>query len=211
MDVVYILGEGSLVNNLEMFYSLRALQQHMRDLRNVYIVGICPRWLRNVEHLAVPDVHEKKWKNAHTKILAACAHPDLSDEFLLMNDDFFVTADFNGSDFPFYAQKNIDGGPNGKRSFSIHCPIRLHKEYYAKLPIPMDGNTDYSPRSFYCNFMQAPAVDSYDCIVRTGEKMPPFGEQIKGKKWFSISNDAMLDIDFMLWLGIIYPTPSKYE
>ena len=211
MDAVYIVGKGSTKNDEELRYSLRSLCKNMLDLRKVYIVGHLPDFCQNVIHIPCEDRHDKRWKNALEKTRQAATADGITDEFLLMNDDFFMLEPFSGAEFPFYALKNGQGGCNGKNDFSIHCPIRLKTDWYTQLPLTLDLKGDWSPRSFYANFFGAPPTFTTDCILRHGENIPPYDKQIKGRPFFSISNGTMEQPDFELWLWNLYPEPSKFE
>ena len=156
-------------------------------------------------------LRSNRWKNILEKVRTAANIDNISDEFLLMNDDFFMLTEFNGAEFPFYAVKNGQGGCNGKNDFSIHCPIRIKKDWYMQLPLTLDMKGDWSPRSFYCNFFGAPAKFTDDCIVREGETMPSFSTQVTGKDWFSISNGTMQNTEMSTWLSYLFPEKSKYE
>lgn len=211
MDVVYILGSGSLANNEEIRYSVRSLEKHLLDLRNVYIIGEDPKNLPNAFHVQSSDKTKEKWKNAYLKVLRACEITELSDEFLLMNDDFFLTEDTVGEDFPFYALKGSNGGACGTNSFHVHCPMRIKKDWYKGMPFSCDQKACHSPRSFYANFYRAPAKFIDDVILRVGPVMRNADEQIAGWPFFSIGDSAMLEPDFVLWLDQKYPNPSRFE
>lgn len=211
MDAVYILGTGSLVENEEIRYSIRSLVKNMRDLGSIFVIGDCPDFLPGVVHILADDLYDKPWKNMLHKTRLACANPDLSDEFLLMNDDFFMLTPFDGADFSFYAMKNGSGGCNGKESFQIHCPIRFNKDMFLKLPINTEMKGDYSPRSFYSNFYTAPPLFVTDFIIREGVGLPDFTTQIKGRDFFSISNSIMLNSRFQQWLFDLYPERCSFE
>lgn len=86
MDIVYICQAAE--RNEPLRYSLRSLVNlpHAR----VWIIGYKPRWVYGVSYL--PTVqrgpkHANTWRN--WQAMAGCA--DLSDRFVLFNDDFFVT------------------------------------------------------------------------------------------------------------------------
>lgn len=86
MDIVYICQAAE--RNEPLRYSLRSLANlpHAR----VWIVGYKPRWVHGVSY--VPTMqrgpkHANTWRN--WQAMAGCA--DLSDRFVLFNDDFFVT------------------------------------------------------------------------------------------------------------------------
>lgn len=211
MDAVYILGSGSLSNNDEIRFSVRSLQTHMEDLNDVYVIGEKPKRMPGVNHIPCEDKHKKKWQNAMEKTRRACEIEALSDEFLLMNDDFFMLAPFVGAEFPFYARKNVDGGQNGRHHFGIHCPIRIKKDWYQQMPIQPDSPGEYSPRSFYCNFYGAPPKFIHDAIFREGVGMPSFDNQSAGKKFFTICDSTMCDSGFREWIELLFPNRSRYE
>jgi len=211
MDAVYILGSGSVAENKEILYSVRSLFLHMLDLENVYVIGEKPELVPGAIHILADDPYKEKWKNALHKTKIACAHPDISEDFVLMNDDFFALQPFNGFELDFFALKNSNGGLNGQHFFGIHCPIRINKEWYSNLPLDVEMKGDYSPRSFYCNFYKAPPRFISDVVIRTGENQPPFKDQIRGLEFFSVSNDAMLDSSFVESLGDLYDIKSPLE
>lgn len=211
MDAVYILGSGSLSNDDEIRYSIRSLELNMLDLRNIYVIGEKPEFLQKIIHIPATDGSKYNHENAYKKICLACKIPELSDEFLLMNDDFFMSEPFTGADFPFFALKNSNGGPCGKNSFHMHCPIRLKKEWYLKMPIDPLFKSCKSPRTFYANFYQAPPTFCDDFILRAGKGCKDFDEQIKGRTFFSIGDQSMLYPPFKIWLDKLFPVPSTFE
>ena len=211
MDVVYILGSGSLSQNDEIRYSIRSLDQHMLDLRDIYVVGEMPQKLPYAKHIPANDGFTERWKNAYNKVRKACDIEGLSDEFLLMNDDFFMLEDFMGAEWPFYALEGSNGGTCGTHSFHIHCPIRLSREFYKNMPFSLDQKACRSPRSFYGNYYRAKPTFCKDFILRAANDCKPFDEQVKGQPCFSISDSSMLYEPFRQWLQTLYPDPSGYE
>lgn len=211
MDVVYILGSGSLVKNEEIRYSLRSLERNMLDIADVYIVGEKPEFLKDFIHIPSQDLSPEKWRNAYKKIKIACADSRISEDFLLMNDDFFMLEPFNGAEFPFYALKNSNGGTDGLHSFHIHCPMRIRKLWYSQMPLDMLAKGRHSPRTFYANFYKAPPTFCEDFILRVGEGCADFDVRTKKSPCFSIGDTAMLYEPFRLWLDNLFPEPSRFE
>ena len=84
MDVVYLCREGE---NEELRYSLRSLRNLPHE--RAWIFGGAPEWLRGAELVPV-DQHASKYRVTSAAMRAACLHPDVSDPFVLMNDDFFI-------------------------------------------------------------------------------------------------------------------------
>lgn len=211
MDILYVIGKGSLANDDELRYSLRSLASRCKDLGKIFIVGEKIDWLQNVCHIEAEDKHKKPWKNVLDKIRIACLNEELSEDFLLMNDDFFAFDDFLASEMPFYATKGGNGGASGPIDFAVHRPIRLNKKMYLAMPITSDMSTSYSPRTFYCNFYKAPPTYIKEHVLRTGEGMPSLDEQLGNETWATIDDVTMCDIEFRVWLDTIYPEQSPFE
>lgn len=117
IDLVYTLGKGSTWNDNELRYSLRSVEKHLKNFRNIYIVGECPDWLikqsksegayvDGIIHVPVDDSGHASW-NIANKLLHACALDELSQKFLFMNDDFFFLKDVDAPTYPYYYDRYI--------------------------------------------------------------------------------------------------------
>jgi len=89
IDVVYPLTNTSKSrDDFELRYSLRSLnlQPWVKDL---FIVGYRPPWVKNVHHIHSPDQwgYNLKDKNIIKKMLCACADSRVSDPFVANSDD----------------------------------------------------------------------------------------------------------------------------
>lgn len=91
MDVVYLVRPGDA--NDELRYSLRSLTNVPHDA--VWIAGHKPPWVSNVRHLPTVQTASKH-SNAFGNLLAALRCDEISPEFVLMNDDFFITSPLPG-------------------------------------------------------------------------------------------------------------------
>ena len=233
MDVVYILGTHSRWQDNEIRYSLRSLQKHMADLRNVFVVGEHPDWLQNVTHIPMPDGYGLRWKNAYTKTLAACQHPDLSEEFLFMNDDFYMTEPFVGAEWPYYHKGSLGVAKIGNRlvrgtsghttysllqslkkptaNFQMHCPLRYEKQKYIDMPISAKEPGIISPRSFYCNFYEIPGTLTKEFFMFGRVSVPSMLSLAKRAPWFSSLNATVTNKEFEQFINILYPEPSRFE
>jgi hypothetical protein len=86
-DAVYVCRPGE---NPELRISLRSLAANAAGIyRNVWIVGTVLPWLRNIAPLPL-EPREDKFENQRQSLTAVVNHPDLSDEFVLLNDDHFI-------------------------------------------------------------------------------------------------------------------------
>lgn len=86
MDVVYPLKVQH--SNEELRYSLRSISRNLPHGR-VWLSGHRPMWAANIRYIR-GEKNPDKYKDALGNILRACAQHDLTDDFILMNDDFFV-------------------------------------------------------------------------------------------------------------------------
>lgn len=86
-DVVYFLKDTP--TNEELRYSLRSVVKNV-PYRHVVFVGGCPDNLRPDLHIPREQVEDSKFKRVRESIRACCMNPNVSDDFWLFNDDFFV-------------------------------------------------------------------------------------------------------------------------
>lgn len=90
LDLVYILGSGSIWNNNEIKYSLRSVCKNLPH-RKVFVIGEKCDWFSdNIIHIPAEDPYDLKPKNALYKLLIAVKDKRVSQDFILMNDDFFI-------------------------------------------------------------------------------------------------------------------------
>lgn len=211
MDAVYIFGGTSPAKDDKIRLSVRSLDRHMADLRDVYVIGEPPCFLPQAKHIPYPDEYEERWKNAYQKTCVAAELPELSEDFLLMNDDFILQEPMTGADFPFYSLAKSEGGACGMYSYHMHCPMRLNKELYLKMPFDLEQKACMSPRTFYANFYRCPPEPTTDKVVSLFPQLGTFDEQAADRPWFSFSSITAANPDFMQWLTQKYPEPSRFE
>lgn len=86
-DLVYILKESE--DNQDLKMSLRSIEKFC-SFRKIWIVGYKPSWLKNVEYIHTEQKSNSKWMNSCLNWKTACKCKDISDNFILMNDDFIA-------------------------------------------------------------------------------------------------------------------------
>jgi hypothetical protein len=115
MDVIYPLGHGSIWKDRELWYSLLSLDKFVSGIDRVYILGPIPRWSAGVspklkfQIINVPsaDLHSCKEKNIMTKVMHACSIPDISQQFLFVNDDHFAIRPVVADQIPCYFEGTL--------------------------------------------------------------------------------------------------------
>lgn len=87
MDIVYTVKYTD--KNEELIYSLRSLCNLPHD--RVYFVGGCPEGINKkaIRHIPVPAL-EHKYDTTTNNLCEVCKLEELSDNFIWMNDDFFI-------------------------------------------------------------------------------------------------------------------------
>lgn len=230
-DIVYILGHGSKWNNNELKYSLRSVEKHLSNVGRVYLVGNAPEFISGV--IAIPFKETShKLENIINKTLAACNHPDISENFLCFYDDHFLNSDFDADNFPhFYkgtlaehatiakgnykklilnTEKELSRRNQKTFSYNVHCPQPINKEHYKSLDGYMYGR-NVLMKSIYGNTV-FPKESEYhqDFKIFKKQSAQEYIWQLKQAKFFSISDKALCNGLYELF-NILYPKPSKYE
>jgi len=85
VDVVYLCRPGA---NEELRFSLRSLAK-IAGIDQVWVFGGMPDWVRGVRWFQMP-MFRTKHQTTNNNLRMACEHPEVSDPFILMNDDFYV-------------------------------------------------------------------------------------------------------------------------
>ena len=84
-DIVYFLREGE---NEELRYSLRSVVKNFPH-RNIWFYGGKPDWLVTDKYVYV-NQWKNKWGNVRMMLEQACQNEDISPDFYIFNDDFFI-------------------------------------------------------------------------------------------------------------------------
>jgi hypothetical protein len=213
-DLVYILGSGSPLQNTELRYSLASVEKNMLGVRDVYIIGDHPGFEGNFIHIPDTDRGKNKQDNIRLKIQTACEHPDISDPFLFMNDDFIITKPVHAGSMPYYYNTNLTRMWKAKRKvghyktallntlialsekdlplkhYDIHTPILYGKKEFLEVMSRYNWNQmhGYVIKSLYCNSINIEPEFHID------PKVTPAHEDFSSiendtKEWFMFSFD----------------------
>lgn len=102
-DIVYILKAD--INAQELKYSLRSIETNFPH-RFVWFIGGQPEGLTPDRRIRHKQTGSDKWGLIRSSMLKVLQHEELSPEFYLFNDDFFVMRPFTG-DFINYADRTL--------------------------------------------------------------------------------------------------------
>lgn len=225
-DVLYILGRGSKHDDLELRLSLRCLEKNSKNIDKVFIVGNCPEWVQNVVHIPAEDTYQRE-QNHFQKVFRAI-EGGISDNFLLMNDDFFMLKSFDVRKYPYYVRGYLERyenpsryqimlnntlkylknmGINNPLAYNVHCPIIYNgKDFYSLKGFAEEHKRDdigYSPRILYGNLFIKKGVVVDDC------KMHKDGNISVGKTCCLSTSDYCDNI--LKEIEIMYNKKSRWE
>lgn len=230
-DIVYILKNDIGADCQELRYSLRSVAENF-PVRYVWFVGGCPDGLKPDKKIEHEQKGGNKWERARSSLIEACKNKDITDEFYLFNDDFFVlrqpVGDFvNMTDGTIGRRvseiiRNNKGGTSSytrgledlqyrlKRkgkdviSFAVHVPMLIDKRDMLELLTGRDAH--YSFRSLYGNIYEIPYIYHKDCKIYDMVGLP-------GDDWDYLSTTER-SFEFGkvgAWIRDRFPNPCKYE
>lgn len=228
LDIVYCVKEGNTSEELR--YSLRSLKNMPH--KKVYIYGGCPDWVnkKTVKHIPISQTMGNKWLNTRQLLAEIVKNPDISDNFIWFNDDFFIMHEVENLDYMYnrtlleragdflrgttyvskYSHRLIDASnaleQNDKptKNFELHVPIIFNKQKLAKIieQYPTIGAT----RSLYCNTYVKEAIDRPDVKIYAAMSFP------NPKIEFLSTSDASFAIGQVgKYLKYLFREPCKYE
>lgn len=226
MDVVYVCKDGE---NPELKYSLRSLRNV--DHGKVWIFGGAPVWI-NEDTVNVRKRRQSVWPYASTRahIQAACNDPEVSDPFLLWNDDFFAMRPVGT--VPLYHRGSLEamleeyvstnsawvkglretaslmkkrGVLEGALSYDTHLPLVVHKyEMRDALRWAKESRVEATHLRTLYGFSLFNGVEHIDPkLIRRGD---PFPEGA----WLS-SGDTTFRSTVEPVLRYLFPDKSEYE
>jgi hypothetical protein len=224
MDYVYICRSG---DNDELRYSLRSIEKNMPKGR-VWVVGHRPIWYIG-DFIPVDDIGGK-FDNIVNCIKTVSENNDISDNFILMNDDFFALnpidklKNYHGGLLenkiarykelrmaPKYIRlleltlKQLkENGINNPIDYDIHVPIIMNKT------ILKDAiNLAFFPRSAYGNLAKLEAIKITDVkIYSNGEKIN--WHEIINNDFVSTEDNSFISLKNNI-LDKMFDKPSQLE
>ena len=227
MDVVYINRPGE--ENEELRYSLRSLANLAHD--RVWIVGYCPGWLQGVERVPVESMRDKQ-TSALTNLITAINHPEISDPFVIFNDDFYVMQPMReiptlhmgeldkvisehrqGSAYRNAMEKTrdrirADGNESELYCYELHAPMVIEKLGMQLALSIGQGIYGMHNRTMYGNLMGVGGTETHDFKVYRTEKSKDY------ESWPFLSTS---DRTFAYhpagktYIRAMFPDPSPYE
>lgn len=229
-DIVYILRKD--INPEELRYSLRSVEKNFRFSKLWFVCGQPKGFYPDgkIDHI---QVGMNKWQRVRSSLMEIIKNDEISEEFYLFNDDFFVLKRQSGKFMNFSngtLQKRIrdieirtGSSSNYTRellrlmatlqlkkldtmSFAVHMPMLLTKTLVRETLKNMA--TDGTPmfRSYYGNEHEIPYIYHKDVKIYERSGVP-------GKDWdyCSTTEDSFRNGEVGEYIRKLFDKPSRFE
>lgn len=226
MDIVYVSRDGE---NPELRYSLRTLVNV--DYDRVWVFGGAPVWTSDEIMYRRRRQGGSPYSSTRDHIGAACNTPEVSDPFVLWNDDFFAMRPVG--EVPVYHRGSLEallesnaatktpwargmrdtagfmkkrGMLEGSLSFDVHLPLIIHKEPMREaLRLARHVRADaVHLRTLYG------AVAGLEGVEHPDPKMMRRSDPFPRGAWLSSGDDTFRPVVEPV-LRYLFPDPSNYE
>jgi hypothetical protein len=229
MNFVYICKDG---DNEELRYSIRSVVKNC-NVDSLWIIGGKPDWY--VGQYAPVNQKYSKYKNAFNNFKAICNTSDIPDDFVLMNDDFFIIKPIDTivSYYSGTLENKIDAyetvlgrssyinrlktthdkllqmGIDNPLNYEIHVPMKRSKEKFDNI-LRMNHNLLY--RSIYGNISNDESKEMSDVKVYKSENFASLSYNYEEKKYPFLSTESGSFLELKdLFLSKQFKNKTIYE
>ena len=225
-DIVYILKDDIATEELR--YSLRSVEQNFQH-RFVWFVGGQPQGLKPDRLVRHNQFGANKWLKIKSSMLEVVKQEELSDEFFLFNDDFFVTKPFE-NEFVNFTDRTLADRIEDFRKENPHLnryaislvqteeELKVHGHetlnFEVHLPMLFEKNkveaalcSCFSPqmRSIYGNMIGCKVIDRRDVKVNSLNDIP------YGMDFVSTNDKTFAYGNVGQYIRDLFKEPSRFE
>lgn len=228
MDLVYICRNG---DNEELRYSIRSAVKNLPHDK-IWVVGGKPDWYTG-NFISIPDVSLNKFENILDCTKAIISVDGISDNFILMNDDFFFIKPI--TEMPAYhggflrdkIDKYIELGAGRYANLLLRTYKALIKQgiknpldYDIHVPMPMNKqklcesiNKAYFPRSGYGNIhsIGGTLIKDVKAYFLRSPLYPNSYDYTQDDVSFVSTEDNSFDYVYNAILKDMFLVPTRYE
>jgi len=231
-DVVILLCKGSY---FEIKYCLRSIEKHLINYNKVWLIGVKPTFLNDkINFIEHKDIYTNKARNIMAKILRASTEKEITPNFMLFNDDYFLLQQMDAVNFPNYYKSDLEYtvkvnvGEYQKHAkatlielaqqrstilnYDVHLPTIFNKYLYKKTVEKLNWNIPfgYISKSIYCNLNNLPGEFVSDCKISHAYTLPRILQLNEGRQMFSTAEPAMC-LAMRKYIQTLYPEKSSFE
>ena len=228
MDFVYICKPG---DNEELRYSIRSVLYSFPDAK-IWVVGGKPKWYSG-NYIPIEQKHHK-YANAINNLQAICDSSEISEEFVLMNDDFFIIKKidkidqfYNGllstkidrytaiTGSSMYIKKLImtrtrlvDSGIENPLDYELHIPMVMEKEKLKNIILKYPSCLW---RSMYGNIHNVGGSEMEDVKIYINKRHLARSNEITEHSTFLSTEDQAFSLAFDKVLSKMFINPTQHE
>jgi len=227
-DIVYFVKNAP--HNEELRYSLRSIEQNFPHGK-VWIYGFCPYELNTDRIVNVEQMEPTKWQNTRKLMREACANDEITPDFWLFNDDFFIMKPITelpplyegeiephieeikmrhgGQDTPYTDQlhhlvRTLKKAGYGQKNYAIHKPMLINRE---KMRQTLEQYPDEPMlRALYGNQHQIGGEPAKDCKIAARLRPDTSDQTI-----ISTDDFAFMHLDTGDYIRAQFPERCRYE
>lgn len=226
LDIVYFVKAED--SNEELRYSLRSIEKNFEHGK-VWFYGGCPNGLKPDKWIYVEQTQPNKWERVKNMLYLACKNNEITEDFYLFNDDFFImkpweyetvynkdlyrlivrsegrTGRVNG-----YSQRMrdtvhaLENAGYDVKNYAVHMPIKLNRKKVLETLNAFPGCSMF--RSLYGNYNDIGGVDRHDCKIQSIDKEPTSEDIL-----LSTNDDSFRIGKVGEFIRAQFPNPCKYE
>lgn len=229
LDIVYILKND--ISSEEIRYSLRSVEENFPH-RKVFFFGGRPPMINPDVMVPIRQFGMNKWEKVRNSLIKVCQNDEVTDDFFLFNDDFFILKPVDTENFINFSDGDLEGRAkdiihrygkgsqystqllqtatflkaHGKpsKSFVLHLPMLINKQKALEV-LTMKGMPPMF-RSLYANMAEVPYETRKDVKIYTNDLTP-------GEDWdyLSTTDESFRDGEVGKWIRERFPRPSRFE
>ena len=230
-DIVYFLKNTQ--TNEELRYSLRSVEANWQ-YNKVWFYGGCPIGLTPDHHVRVDQLEPSKWERVRNMLRQACLNDNLTEDFWLFNDDFFIMRPIpeqmrpqyngtleaqiervearHGNSSTDYTRrlkhllKTLQTAGKGTLNYSVHKPMLINRK---KMLEVMDKvPNEPMSRALYGNYWEVGGVSKTDMKVM----LPNYSiDKISSWEFLSTSDESFKVGNVGKYIRQKFPNRSRFE
>lgn len=229
IDAVYFVRDGE---NDELRFSLRSVEKNL-PIRKVWIYGGKPEDIQPDEFVRIPQPKNEgtKWDCVRANFQRVAENPEITEDFILMNDDFFINQptdriephtagtlqehidriERNYRNAPTTytielrrAQRVLEEAGLTTNSYELHIPMIINRKKLAETLAAFPPR--HATRSLYGNLHQIGGTRAKDCKIIRPEQ--PFN---RDAQFLSSDDSTWGDTELARFIRQQFPDKSRWE
>ena len=228
-DIVYVIKDSK--QNEEFRYSLRSLDKNGQNYGKVITIGGQVDGITTDVNIFLKQIGKWKYDRVNMTFKEICLNPLISDNFILMNDDFFIMKPLDMSKLKTYYRCSLEeyleilvrdrasteySGRLARaamalelleldtKCYELHIPMLFNKHKLLEVFGAFTGFT--GTRTLYGNYHKIKATKSDDCKVFTK------GDNVPKDSQFLSTTDATFRLGQVgQYIRDSFPDKSRFE